>query len=421
VTGADGGFRLGPLPAGALQLRAATRPATNAFNVRSFPLTVGSMEINVPAGGAADCTLAVAPPAVQRGRIVDPAGRPLAGWLLAAVPDDTDDLVQRGGRARYGVSDADGRFAVDGVDRSSPPLLLAYAPGQTDAQGLLPVAAKHLAAGEREPVITADPRAADALLLRGAVVDGAGAPLPGARVGWVPEGLLWPRQCSSRGDGSFALGLAAGAGTLVVEHPEYGKVLREMALAPGAGAVEVPAVALQRPASLRVQLRRADGAPAAGEASLEQQGRVVARAVATADGSARFAAVQPGRYLLRAHGERLAPVRRDVELHAGSAAACELTAAPAVTVRVELAFAAADNPLALTGSLQVELRLADGEVVLRDAWSAAPGEHRFAGAFELPPGDYQLAAASLWGATAHVAFAVARAPVRVAGALRVSH
>src|SRR5262249_35868283 len=39
VTGADGAFRLGPLPAGALQLRAATRPATNAFGVRSFPLT----------------------------------------------------------------------------------------------------------------------------------------------------------------------------------------------------------------------------------------------------------------------------------------------------------------------------------------------------------------------------------------------
>src|SRR5262249_36893539 len=268
VTGADGGFRLGPLPAGALQLRAATRPAANAFSVRSFPLTVGSLGVTVPAGARAECTLAVAAPAVQRGRIVDPAGKPLAGWLLAAVPDDTDDLVLRGGRARYGVSDADGRFAVDGVDRTSPPLLLAYAPGQTDAQGLLPVAVKHLAAGEREAVITADPRAADALTLCGGVVDGAGAPLPGARVGWVPEGLLWPRQCTCRGDGSFALaGLAAGAGTLVVEHPEYGKVLRAMVLAAGAGAVDVPPVALQTPASVRVQMRRADGAPAAGEAT----------------------------------------------------------------------------------------------------------------------------------------------------------
>src|SRR5262249_54013843 len=162
-------------------------------------------------------------------------------------------------------------------------------------QGLLPVAVKHLAAGEREAVITADPRAADPLLLRGAVVDGAGAPLPGARVGWVPEGLLWPRQCACRGDGSFWLaGRAAGAGPLVVEHAEYGKVLREMALAAGAGAVDVAPVALQPPASLRVQLRRADGGPAAGEASLEQRGRVVARAVAMADGSAGFAAVQPG-------------------------------------------------------------------------------------------------------------------------------
>jgi hypothetical protein len=244
------------------------------------------------------------------------------------------------------------------------------------------------------------------------VVDGAGAALPGARVGWVPEGLLWPRQCGCRGDGSFALaGLAAGAGTLVVEHPEYGKVLREMTLAPGAVAVDVAPVALQPPASLRVQLRRADGAPVAGCASLEQRGRVVARAVAIADGSARFAAVQPGSYLLRAHGERLSPVARDVELQAGRAAACELTAGPAVPVGVEITFAAADNPLALTGALQVEVRLGNGEVVLRDAWSAAPGEHRFVGAFELPPGDYQLAAASIWGGTAHVGFAVARAPV----------
>jgi hypothetical protein len=132
-----------------------------------------------------------------------------------------------------------------------------------------------------------------------------------------------------------------------------------------------------------------------------------------ADGSARFAAVQPGSYLLRAHGECLSPVQRGVELQAGHAAACELTAGPAVPVGVEITFAAADNPLALTGALQVDLRSANGEVVLRDAWSAAPGEHRFVGAFELPPGDYRLAAASMWGGIAHVGFAVASAPVRI--------
>src|SRR5262249_12354685 len=163
----------------------------------------------------------------------------------------------------------DGRFAVDPVAAAAPPLLLAYAPGQTDAQGLLPVAAVRVGAGEREAVLAVDPRAAQALALRGAVVDARGAPISAAPVQWVSDSLLWPRAGTCGSEGAFALaGLVAGRGTLVVEEPRHGKLLREVTLAAGAGAVDLPPVVLQPPASLAVRLRSADTAPAAGVASL---------------------------------------------------------------------------------------------------------------------------------------------------------
>lgn len=249
ATGADGGFRVGPLPPGTLRLGARAP----GYLLRD-PATVALV-----AGQAPPATrLELVRGAAISGRVVDARGAAQAGADVRCVGAGADDLVVLyeplplaaeaaalggAGRAVGGAkavrTDARGTFTLEGLLPGRVHLEIArkpLVPLRTGDWTLAP--GQHLDAG----VLTLR----DGVLLSGRVVDEAGMPLAGARVTTTPTAGLFAETDAA---GTFQLALTPGA----YEVTATGR-------AGGAASTKVRVDAAAPPPAVTLTLSRADAA-----------------------------------------------------------------------------------------------------------------------------------------------------------------
>ena len=137
---------------------------------------------------------------VVTGRVIDDTGAPVAGARVMVFPLDIDRTIaaakpdETGGLARFGFTDASGRFELT--------------PGR--ASGLVNLCAEH---SGFSPTIAESKRPTDDLVLTlepgpvmtGKVTDAGGSPVPGARVRWhsVICGVSFDREAAAAADGTY--------------------------------------------------------------------------------------------------------------------------------------------------------------------------------------------------------------------------
>ncbi len=261
-SGPDGAFRLDDLYRGTMR-RVQVLVRAPGFQARRVDVEPG------PADRPGRATIALEPGHRIRGRVVDEAGKPLAGVRIAY-----DEGANPFGDGGTGTTDADGRFAFDDLPPKCP---FGFArAGYSDLQrDDLPL--------DGPDVI--EVRMAPAGVILGRAVDGSGAPLRSFRVRLnhsplrkpgEPSAGLWselvdPGQEFQSDDGRFQLGdLPVGTPLLVkVSAPGHEDAISErvvVARPADAREGEYRLMAID-PASVRTyagRLLRADGKPAVG-------------------------------------------------------------------------------------------------------------------------------------------------------------
>jgi protocatechuate 3,4-dioxygenase beta subunit len=376
-----------------LVLAAQGRAARNAF-------------VFLPESGGTPLRLALAPaaPALE-GRLLDAEGRPLAGAHVQVGPAsglgarerlDVDGRAVAVVRARAAVSDAQGRFRVEGLPRE--PLRLA---ARADGHAL---AALELGLDENDVEL----RLERAEPLRGAVRLG-GAPAPGARVEWsAVGGPTWPAE--------WCRGQADAAGRFELPRPAHGTLALVAGLDGARAAAELaldadPAIwnaELARARELAVRLLEADGRPAAGLylcLRAADGGALLAAAESDAEGRARFATEAAGPcdlVVLPARGTGTWPreVLRELPGAGGPELVLRLAADGGGTAALSARFApGGDTRLVLRHVEGLVEHTAAADAQGRLAWDALPagrwsarallgeGRERTLGEFELSAGE----------------------------------
>ncbi len=198
-----------------------------------------------------------------RGRVVDERGAGIAGanWILGAGLSQgrflSSGIHLPAPAQERGVTDADGGFTPG-----------SFAPGwhplQVVAEGFgVHAAMVDLAPGAAEPLeVVLLPEAR----VVGRVLDSAGEPVAGARIGGrgSPDFRLNVRSAA---DGTFALGrLAGGEQQIFARHEERGRALIELVLVPGEETRWDAVLGERDPAQSRIHGRvvDADGEPVSG-------------------------------------------------------------------------------------------------------------------------------------------------------------
>jgi len=157
--------------------------------------------------------LSLARPAALRGRVLGPDGAPVPGAAILI-----ERVVDRSllGQAR---SDADGRYAIDGLDAASATTLHCLSPALDHVAATMLL---QLADGETR-YLDIDLRCASGVVGTVAVL---GVPVAGAHVGLHAERGDTSIDCTTRRDGAFALaGLPAGRYEMTVTTVALGRQL----------------------------------------------------------------------------------------------------------------------------------------------------------------------------------------------------
>jgi protocatechuate 3,4-dioxygenase beta subunit len=239
--------------------------------------------------------LTPAPPLAHvSGRVLDEAGRPVAGARVATENPEgrevraTWDLCEKR-RPVSGTTDAQGRFTFDLPRKDDFGLW-------TEAPGYLP------GAREKIPMERAG-GGIEIVLRRGATVAGRvlaqdGLPVPGARV-YSPQDGKTP-QTVTDAQGRYQLdGIEPGGRELWAEHPERGEARRRLELVPGANRLDLTLDG-QKERAVAGRVVGPDGEPLAGIRVQTGQSSLYTRE----DGSFRLVFAR-GSLLFRAETEHL--------------------------------------------------------------------------------------------------------------------
>ena len=283
----EGRFRLDGLTPGdfVVEARAAGRAG------RSAPVRV------TPGPSAPELVVELADGLALDGRVVDAAGRPVAGAQLTAWSRD-------GGPPAEATSAAGGRFRIEGL-----------LPGRYELRAMGPQATRTRAAMKlvNRDLTGLELRLEGQVIVMGQVIDPSGGTVAGARVmaGTEPATLGWAGRSApatiTAADGRFRFqGLDAGRVTLRVEKEEVGSAVWVEHRIP-AGAVRELTLRLQAGATLTGLVRFEDGSPAPGAVVyveypsqrrrfFDGHGRehVASRAVTGPDAAYTLAGLDPG-------------------------------------------------------------------------------------------------------------------------------
>jgi hypothetical protein len=395
-TGEDGLFRVAGLAPGRYDLvaRAAGRSKVVVPGI-----------LVPPEGGEQDLGTVTLPPALELvGRVEDAEGRPLAGATVAYHADVHDSLSWRRQTmlppTGAASTAADGGFVIGGLGRGEQVALTASMAGHaslslvTDA---LPLA---------EPLLLT---LAPAARLAGTVVDGAGNPVPSARLMAMAEETTGRRPLSVRADerGRFAFeDLAAGVYQLHVSAQDFQNHTISGLEARAGGGEEIEIV-LQRGGVVEGVVLGPDGEPVpdvavhAGPPGARRGGGH--RVSSDAAGRYRLGGLPAGDLTVRAEHPTLGSAAQAVRLEGVG------------PVRADLRFTAAGVTVSGTVVDADGVPVAGATVSLRatDAWRPTTVDSAADGSFEVRdvrPGSYVLAAEK-----GNAAPAALDAPLQVAG------
>ncbi len=358
--GEDGAFTLRDLAAEQALVRFEPAPRTGCLEVVE--------SVTLRAGATAQVELVAARGQTLRGRVLDPAGAPLAGALVRARP-------WGGATAIEAVSDEGGAFTLAPLTPGAAELVAAHPRGLSC--GPLPL----------DVPLGADPDPLELTLapdpaVRGRVL-GAGAPLVGALVQLTPDASTPGEARELRTDAAGAFHLAAlPAGRWRVTAEAAGFARAELELEPALLGPEELVIALEPAAALRGVVRTAGGAPAAGAQVVLEGAGPRAAAVADARGAYELSGLSPGSFVLTARSPGAGPAFAAGELRPGEQATVELLLAAAQRLAGEV--------------VDGEGRPLAGAVVrVIEGWGERTARSDLAGAFalaDLGPGPYRLIA-----------------------------
>jgi RNA polymerase sigma-70 factor, ECF subfamily len=376
----DGSFTLPEVPCGPVVVRVMHERRSAAMQRADLPLQVAVACVELAAGERRHLQLEPLELVPLHGTVTLAVGEPASGWTVTAAARDL-----RGPERRLtllsGTTGTDGRFLLTGADprtdydlfvhpperRASDPNWFPSAVGLSHADGArlrvdaLPPATLRLAPGDPEVEVTLC-HAIGPHRVR----------MPAGADGW-----------------RSLVELPAGDYRLEVSVPGRGATAVDLQLRGGETVVPLPSL---RAPSLPFVTRPNGGAPITA-ALVDERGLEQARA--TGSLPLHLPAVQPGRYRLRTFGPDHTACEQHVELASGpqrlrprddDGAPCKLL----ITLPPH------DNPLLLTLPSLFRLERLDGRLHLQESLTA-----NGSGAFEfvapLPPGDYRVSVATLWG------------------------
>ncbi len=384
-TAADGSFRLGGLASGEVVVHVDARERGEARATLVLAPGVETRWDPVLARGA-----------LAGGTVVDHAGAPLAGWLVAAVESDPGGVWLR--RAE---TDADGSFLLESLPENAAALEVR----EPDAWSAEPALRIDLARGECDLRLVVPRENRRTARVVGRVSDPRGAPLEGLE-------LVLRRAADGLGesfepadDGRIAIG--------PVRPGAYYLELRANGVAPHDTAPfelaetathDVGAIVLERAGHVRASLRAPDGEEPSVRCTLrDERGRTVAW-LRVDGGVARSEPIAPGTYTLVAAGERLAAAPLPLAVVAGGTTEIVIDLARAHRRDVRIALPADAKP---GDELVVRVRDASGALVFGAAYAPTwTGDTARVGVQVLESGRYTVEAETSGGLAGSAAFEV---------------
>ncbi len=238
-------------PGGRFELRIARR--TRVILRASKPGSGhGSLFLLMPPeGNPPEVTLRLRPGGTLEGIVVNEKGDPVEGADVALGTQDwARSVMEVAGR-----TDAEGRFVLADVPDGSY-RIRAQAAGYPEVRHWANVPAQKFVRLELRP----------GGIVAGTVVDGLGAPIPGARVmlqtsAWERGGLGGIAKGETDAEGLYRLEIyPGGVQTAVVEHPRYGRHIA------GGDTFDLPTALVETGKELKYDIRLRKGVPVKGVA-----------------------------------------------------------------------------------------------------------------------------------------------------------
>jgi hypothetical protein len=390
-TDSKGGFRLGPLPSGNVELHAVQRSRERTSRASADLLGRSGDVLRW------DPILEEGPRIV--GRVLDDSGRPLEGWDVDASTSAKLEFYPS--RAK---TDSEGRFVI--LDCAYVPFrIAAYPPRQPGQKWRPPPGAllENIRPGEDEVLLSVTWESRPSAFLSGRVVDEFEKPLTGAHISAAHRvtGQATGGE-TSKEDGSFRVGpLPAGSYDVFLDRADLpGLGLDPIEVAPEEER-DLGVIQLKPRGRLELVLHRED------EALLEHPFLMLLRGrygipLQTEDGSTfRSEEIYAGRYTLVPMGGNVATVQQDVEIRAGDTTRLELRLPAGVLQQISFQI-----PEGETGPrfMKVVARSHDGRVLVnRELWTGFGRDGATQAIFQagFAPGRYVVEADSEagWGST----------------------
>ena len=399
TVGADGRFVINGVARDLVQVRIITLRSNN----RGAPLTahvLAGAEVDTRTTGPFVATLVAEQTPSIAGSLRTPAGEPLEGYQIMAIPS-VGIAGHRLMRRRVATTDRDGRFELQAVAPEDDYQLGIYPPHPWRANSQpWPAAFAAGRAGEPCELVLKPGSLARGRLTCQALLPN-GKPARNARYELRHLAYQTPNTRPADGSGRASFdGLAAGDYWLAVRAPGVGN--RTVAVTIGADQdVDLGALQLEPPCRLTVQVVGTNPG-ATGRLRVVAKNLLGDKFVATMSTDRGIAALRPlppGRAQLLVYGESSVPVLVEQELESGEQW-IDVETRQGTPVQLTFPFALSDNPFVINGPLHVRIYDAEGGLVLDDNVGATSERGVFQLALGLPEGTYRVIARSIWNAKA---------------------
>ena len=287
---ADGVFQLSGLPHELIELRVRADGYTTLVLRGARPGTEEPILIELKTG------------ALLTGRVVDAAGRPVAGAPVLLEPDEQTLMRGVDWRDLFRHTDGDGRFRFEHIGPGS------WSLEATQGQATAKVDGIELQPGTQREV---DLHLQTQDQLTVIVSTQLSEPVADARIRVKPEGALYATGYGTTdGSGRAQIGVSPGAALVTVEHSLYQDESTQLVLEPGNNEL---ALQVRAGGTIRGTVRSADGAPlglATVKARAEDALRLIPAArryvspptetISGRNGQFELTGLEPGRYFLAA-------------------------------------------------------------------------------------------------------------------------
>ncbi len=327
------------------------------------------------------------PAARVDGRVLSPDGSPIAGakvrasldgsgrsWLSTAAPCQPSDFAER-------TTDAHGGFSVEDL---SPGAVSLWVMAEGHPKEVLNVeAGASSAPGVSTSPLTVTLR--PGAVLAGRILDPAGRPVSGAAISDDSNIHGHPRALSGP-DGTYRLaGVAAGARSIGVSHPDHEHMSKTLRIAPGENRFDAKLARIPR-YPIRGRVLSPDGQPVAG-ARVVSNGKVAA--ATAADGSFVLLVDDGGSYSLHSQAGSHGPAEKSVHVSGAPVDGLDLRLSRGITLTGQVVGIAPEELAEATVSA---LSLGSPSNMFWQAAVDSAGRYRMPGLF---PGKWTIYAGPL--------------------------